>query len=346
LVNSNLFSISEPMKLILNVSILLTFFLTFFFLLNLKPNPVPVVKSRIRRLRESFFGQLGDDKTVQEKAKLVLELEQRQDEIYSQLKRGIRLNRKLEASLNNIIDKSWEEILVYLKVSSGHELASIQPAKTVAKKAEERKAEEVDVIDELETLEAEEVDTITEAEPIEEIEEVEAVEEIEEAEAVEELEEIEEIETIESAEPSKKTKKAEKTNIIDVALRAAMEPEEEPNRKGLIGRASKIRGKKSSASTASAGKGLLGKASKKSTAKKNTGKGLLANAGEIKKPKGKGLLAQADEHKQTARRGKGLLAYADEIGAVDNDEETPDINIDLDVVSPFSSMFSSLSKKE
>jgi hypothetical protein len=366
LVNSDLFLISEPMKLILNVSIFLTFFLTFFFLINLKPNPAAVVRSRITRLRESFFEQIGDDKSVQEKAKLVLELEQRQDEIYSQLKRGIRLNHRLEAALNGIIDKSWEEILIYLKVSSGHELAAIHPVKGIAKKAEaktEQKTEDVDVIDELETLESEEVDEITEAEPIEEIDEVESLEEVEEIEEIEEaepieeveaLEEIEEIEEIEEAEPIEevkaiksleppkkieKPKKAEKSNIIDVALRAAMEPE--PRRGGLFGRADKISKNKSSAP---AERGLLSKASKKA-AKKAAGSGLLARAGKLEKSasKGKGLLAQANKQ---ARRGKGLLAYADEMGAEDNNEEAPDLNIDVAVVSPFSSMFSTLSEKE
>jgi len=375
LVNSYLFSISEPMKLILNVSIFLTFFLTFFFLINLKPNPAAVVRSRIKRLRESFFEQIGDDKSVQEKAKLVLELEQRQDEIYSQLKRGIKLNRRLEAVLNSIIDKSWEEMLVYLKVSSGHELAVIHPVKGIAKKAEaktEQKTEEVDIIDEIETLEAEEVDTITEAEPLEEIDEVEAIEEaekieeieeIEEAEAIEEIEEIEEAQAIEEIEEIEKIEdaeeiealeeienikpiesedlpnKAEKPNIIDIALRAAMEPK--PRRGGLFRRASKISEKKFSVS---AGKGLLSRASKKAAKKAAAGKGLLARAAELEKPasKGKGLLAIANK---LAFKGKGLLAYASEIEIQDNNEEAPDLNIDVDIVSPFSAMFTSLSEK-
>jgi hypothetical protein len=377
LVNSYLFSISEPMKLILNVSIFLTFFLTFFFLINLKPNPVVVVKNRIRRLRESFFGQLDDTKDVQEKAKLVLELEQRKDEIYSQLKRGIRLNRRLEANINNIIDKSWEEILIYLKISSGHELAAIHLVKDVGKKTPTQKLmEEIDVIDEVESLEAEEVDTITEAEPIEEIGEVEAVETIEEVEAIEEveevsaveeieaLEEIEEIETIKAAEPHKKAKashaKPKKANAIDVAIDAALEP---ADTKGFLGRASKARagGKKTSA--AGANKGLLSKAEKKSATTKSAAakktasgkKGLLAAADKVGMPpakigmppaKGKGLLAHAHERKKPARRGKGLLAYADEVGYENENEEAQDLNIDVAVVSPFSSMFSSLKEEE
>ncbi|WP_461247443.1 hypothetical protein, partial [Treponema sp. R6D11] len=129
-------------------------------------------------------------------------------------------------------------------------------------------------------------------------------------------------------------------------LRAAMETDES-DRGGLLGRASRSGKKKS---TASADKGLLNKASKKSTTKKTSkSKGLLAQAKELEKPapKSKGLLAHADEHKKpTHHHGKGLLAYADEIGVEINEEETPDVHIDLDVVSPFSSMFSSLSKKE
>jgi hypothetical protein len=377
LVNSYLFSISEPMKLILNVSIFLTFFLTFFFLINLKPNPVIVVKNRIRRLRESFFGQLDNTKDVQEKAKLVLELEQRKDEIYSQLKRGIKLSRRLEANINNIIDKSWEEIIIYLKISSGHELAAIHLVKDVGKKtATQKLMEEVDVIDEAESLGAEEFDTITEAEPLEEIgeaeavesiepiEEFETIEEVKPIEEVEALEEIEEIETIKAAEPHKKAKTAAKTkksNVIDTAIDAALEPADS---KGLLGRASKAKaggGKKTSAGVAS-GKGLLSKASKKSTAKKTASgkKGLLASADKVGMPpakiampaatkpsaKGKGLLAHAHDHKKPARRSKGLLAYADEIGYENENEEAQDLNIDVAVVSPFSSMFSSLKKDE
>jgi len=117
-----------------------------------------------------------------------------------------------------------------------------------------------------------------------------------------------------------------------------MEPK--PRRGGLFGRANKISEKKSSASD---GKGLLGKASKKTAKKAAAGKGLLARAGKLEKPaKGKGLLAQANKQK---RRGKGLLAYADEIGAEDNNEEAQDLNINVAVVSPFSSMFSDLSEK-
>ena len=378
LINSYLFSISEPMKLILNVSIFLTFFLTFFFLINLKPNPVVVVKNRIIRLRESFFGQLDDTKTVQEKAKLVLELEQRKDEIYNQLKRGIKLNRRLEANINNIIDKSWEEIVIYLKISSGHELAAIHLVKDVGKeKSTKELMEEVDVIDDVGSLVAEEFDTITEAEPLEEIgeaeavepiepveefEKIEEVEPIEEAEAVDDieaLEEIEEIETIESAEPHKKTKAAAKTKkstVIDTAIDAALEPADS---KGLLKRASKAKaggGKKTAAGTGT-GKGLLNKAGKKTTAKKTTSgkKGLLATADKVAMPpakiampaaKGKGLLAHAHSHKKPARRGKGLLAYADEIGYENENEEAQDLNIDVAVVSPFSSMFSSLKKEE
>jgi len=369
LVNSYLFSLSEPMRLILNVSIFLTFFLTFFFLINLKPNPAAVVRSRIRRLRESFFEQLEDNKTVQEKAKLILELEQRRGEIYSQLKRGLGLKRRLEAHINSIISKSWDEMLVYLKVSSGHDFVAVQHGKKAEVK-KQKPAEEVDVIDEVEPLEAEVVDKITEAEPVEEIGEVEDVEEAkpaeefetieeaepaEEAEAVEEIEEIEEVESIEPIKEIKPQKKAKKTNIIDVALDAALETEESGG-KGLLGRASKA-GKKKSASSAGK-KSLLEKASKKSSSKSTKssksapkGKGLLAHAGELEKPvskKGKGgLLAHASELEKPVsnRPTKGLLSYANEIEVVNDDGEEVE-EIAIDVVSPFSSMFSSLKKDE
>jgi hypothetical protein len=379
LVNSYLFSISAPMKLILKVSIFLTFFLTFFFLINLKPNPAIVVRNRVRRLRDSLSEQLYANNSVQERARWILELEQRRDEIYLQLKRGIRLRHRLEANINSIIDKSWDEMLAVLKVNSGHEFTVVHSVKGAVQEAGKQKAvEEVEAIEEVETID--EVEEIEEAEPIEEAEAIDELEEIEEVEGIDELEEIEEVEAIDEIETIEeveaigeieeieefesedveaideveiteeartiKTETLEEhkeTNIIDIALRAAMEPVEHQYG-GLYWLASKFEKKKP------ASKGLLSLASKKVSAKAaHTGKGLLALAGRHKKSapvQGKGLLAQASEHEKRAlAEGKGLLAHASKI-EIKSDDEDQDIIANIDVVSPFSSMFSSLSEKE
>ncbi|WP_461256291.1 hypothetical protein [Treponema sp. R80B11-R83G3] len=369
LVNSSLFSISAPMKFILQVSIFLTFFLAFFFLLNLKPGHVTIVRNRITRLRESLFEQLYANKSVQERAKWILELEQRRDEIRSQLKSNLKFNKRSEENINSIIDKSLDEMLALLKVGSGQELAVVQqvkkePAAQEAKKSEKtdeieeigeaeeigeigeteeiekvgevEKAEGIGEVEELEEIreakeigEKEEVGEVEELEEIGEAQEIGKVEDIGEAEGIEEIGEVEELSEIEELGDAGEIKEvteaetigevetaaqAKEANIIDIALRVAMEPDDS-QRGGLFWLASKFAKKKPAAS---AYEGLLKLASKKAAKKAaSSGKGLLALASELEKPspvQGKGLLALASElEKPSPVQGKGLLALANEL---------------------------------
>ncbi|WP_461251487.1 hypothetical protein [Treponema sp. R8-4-B8] len=384
LVNSSLFSISAPMKFILQISIFLTFFLAFFFLLNLKPSHAAIVQNRITRLRESLFEQLYANKSATERAKWILELEQRRDEIRSQLKSNLKFNKRSEENINSIIDKSWDELLAVLKVGSGQELVVVQqvekkPAVQEAKESEKTDdIEEIGEVEELEDIEeikedgkVEGIEKIGEAEEVKEIgedkdvEELEEIKEIGEADEVDEIEKVGEIEEIEKAEEIKEVNKTEdieeigdieevgkiedinefeeigdvgeiegfkevaqaktinevetvaqakEANIIDIALRAAME-HDESQRGGLFWLASKFAKKKPAAF---AYEGLLKLASKKAAKKAaSSGKGLLAIADEFEKPspvQGKGLLAHASEiEKPTPVQGKGLLALASEI---------------------------------
>jgi hypothetical protein len=406
LVSTDLFSISEPMKLILKVSIFLTIFLVFFLLLNLKPTPVTIIKNRLRRLRESLFEQLEVDKSIQERVRWILELEQRRDEIKLQLKRNIRLKSHSEANINNIIDKSWDEMLAFRRIGSGQEFTVVQQVKkekteeikeTVEEKIEEVEAieeigeveaiEEIETIDEIEEtgeVEAiEEVETIDEIEEIGEVEEISEVESIEEVEVIDEFEEIGEIEEIDDVEEVeiiddlseieelgeveetiefREIDENKETNIIDIALRAAMETDDHRHG-GLFWLASKFIGSRTAFSAsrgllsleskkilnklASVSEGLLRLAIKKALKKPvSAGKGLLAHASEYEKPAPvlQGLLSLANKIalKKPAPAGKGLLAHASELENKTNINENQDLIADIDVVSPFSDMFSSL----
>jgi len=402
LVNTSLFSISAQMKFILQISIFLTFFLAFFFLLNLKPSHTAVVRNRITRLRDSLFEQLYANKSAQERTKWILELEQRRDEIRSHLKSNLKFKKHQEENINGIINKSWDELLAVLKVDSGQELTVVQKVKGESFVPEAEKSEKIDEMEEIgeveEIEEIEKIKDVSKAEEIGEVENIEEIEEIEEVDRIEKIEEIGKIEEISKAEEISEVEKigeieeieeadevevideteeiediedieevgeiedieelydieeigdiekiseieeigdfggieefvdvtenetidevetnaeAEEENIIDIAMRAAMEPDESRHR-GLFWLAGKFIRKKPAAT---AYEGLLKLAIKKA-AKKTTssGKGLLALAGEHKKRspvKGKGLLALADKHKKSASvKGKGLLARAGEI---------------------------------
>ena len=366
LINDSLFFISEPMKLILKLSMFLTFFLALFFLLNIKPNPVTLVRNRIKHLRDNLFEKLYVNKSGQERIRWILELEQRRDEIRKELKRKLKLRPRQEAVINGIIDKSWDELLSVLKSGSGQTAANIVTAEAkLPKQTEIDEIEPLEEIGEAEAIEeigeAEEIDEVEALEEIgetEEIDEVEALEEIgeaeeiEEAEALEEIDEVEEIgeaealeEIIEEAEALEEISDdiiAEEENIIDTALREALETDK--THKGLLQRASEFIAQK--------GKGLLALASRKVPAR---GQGLLKRASSVRPASSRGLLARGTLLQEASRQMAAEVRKANEAAIHSallsvheyneyfKNEDGGDLFDDFDIVSP-SSMFSSLKK--
>ena len=368
LINDLLFSISTPMKLILNIAIFLTFYLTLFFIINAKPNPVTVVRNRMRRLRESLLEQLYVDKTPEERVEWILELEQRRDGIHSQLKGSLRLKKQQEESINRIIDNLWDELLAILKVGSGivmplsfdsSAVRSDAGSVSTAGSADELEEiiEEVEEAEEIdETGEIEEANEAALADDIDEIEEIGEVDEIDETGSIEEVEEISEIEEIgEPTEVPDEISAETENNVIDIAMREAMEPPKSKN-KGLLGKASKVETKPKSSKSK---KGLLSVASKEAKIEMPAAmsrKGLLAIADGSRTTDVSadtqahaGLLASASKYADMdIRVSPGLLDFTTEIESareyLDDDNDMQDASLEVNVVSPFQSMFSSLEK--
>ena len=350
LINDSLFSISEPMKLILQLSIFLSFFLTLFFLFNIKPNPVTLVRSRIRHLRDSLFEKLYVNKSGQERLRWILELEQRRDEIRSELKRKLKLSARQETVIDGIIDKSWDELLAVLK-SGGNQIITAdridvpiiktkksEDAETLEEIDQAEALEEIDQVEELSEIleEAETVDEIEEldeVESLEELDDVEALEEVlDEAEVIDEADDLEELDIDDDHdEVLEEIEELEEENLIDTALKEVLETE--MHHKGLLKHASELKGHKEE--------------------KPSHRKGLLARSEPLHKitePHHKGLLARSETlHKiiEPHRRGRGLLALAciHEHNEHKMNEESDDPFDNFDIVSPFSSMFSSLNEK-
>ena len=321
LVNDSLFYISDSMKNILLLSMFLTFYLTLLFITNIRANPATIVRNRIKRLRENLFEQLYTNKNGQERAKWILELEQRREEIRAELKRNLRLSHRAEDIINGIIDRSWDELLAVIKAGGETRVIAPPPESSVAQAEAKEAADEIEEIEELGEAEEAAGDDET-AEYAEEIEEIEEVEEIEEAEEAEELEEITDDEEIEEAEVF----------------------EEEPAPVHVSG-------------------GLLSIASRISTIKETDDIEELEELDEPETlPPKRGLLFlsssinssdeedEPDDYPSPPR--KGLLTLASEIEfnreypAGDLEGNGEDLNAELDIVSPFSSMFMTLDSNE
>jgi len=147
IVNDDLFSISDSMKVILYLSMFFTFYLTLLFLLYHKPNSVTVVQNRITNLKEKLFEQLYVNKSSQDRAKWILELEQRREEIHDELKNNLKIPRGSEKTIDNIIDKSWDEMLAVMKAGSAN-MGKAGYVKKVEEVIETEEIEELEGVDE------------------------------------------------------------------------------------------------------------------------------------------------------------------------------------------------------
>jgi hypothetical protein len=363
IINDSIFSIPDSMRFIFKLSMFLTLFLTLYFLTNFKPHPVTLVQNRIKTLRTSLFEELYIKKTGQDRAKWILELEQRRDEIRFELKSRIKIRRSLEKKIDEIIDKAWDELLAVMK--SGYDIASLEEiVKTRTVKVEKPKAEGPKTVwDELKELEE-----IDEAEPVEEIEQAEPADEIDEIEEIEESDYVqEEVEALEDADEIEATltgtrkataeeeiKPFTEIQLSKGLLKAASEilskiKKEESkasvqaqgqNKKGLLKRAIEILNSKGTASAPARRRGLL-----------NLAIGFLNsldNKPKENKPKssGLGLLAIASFYKENMHESAAVaednLSVREVEDNPENDDNGQEMLFEMEVVSPFSSMLTSL----
>ncbi|MDR2542961.1 MAG: hypothetical protein LBC80_05885 [Treponema sp.] len=331
LINDYLFSIPASMKLLLNLSIFISFYLLLFFLSNLKANKLTVVRNRIKNLREKLFEQLYVNKSNRERAKWILELEQRRDEIKLDIKRNLKLKSHMEKNVDIIIDNSWDELLTVIKSGSSIDIPDSPIQHEALEVLEEVETlEEIEEIQEAEALE--EIEEIQEAEALEEIETLEEIEEIQEAEALEEAETLEKIEEIEEkVEGFEKTEALEEIDDIEILEESELisaieeikniddikvfegfylEPADEETQIGLLRRTEKKIGRTKKG-------GLLATACKYDPESESISKGLLASASEFD--------------------------FSSIYETVTREQEDQNIwDSKIDIVSPFSSMFESL----
>ncbi|MCL2478755.1 MAG: hypothetical protein FWF22_04595, partial [Treponema sp.] len=227
LINEDVFSFPMPMKIILLISFFLTVYLIFFLLLNLRQDSVTIVQNRLKQLQISLIEQFYERKAAMDWSRWGLELEQRREEIRSELKKGIKDKTKNGESKNDIdqlIDKSWDELLAVIggrretsideeklqlvlnRIMSAPQAEGNRPA-VPAPQAESKSneaelqpvddAEELEELEEVESDEAAPVEELTElesanAEPVETLTELESADaEPVEAETLEELQEVE-----------------------------------------------------------------------------------------------------------------------------------------------------------
>ncbi|MEW6565829.1 MAG: hypothetical protein AB1404_10055, partial [Spirochaetota bacterium] len=116
LLDDRLFVFPFAMKLILLASFFITSFLLVFLFFNLQQDTTTIVRERLKRLQLSLLEEYYDKKEAIDWNRWAREMEQRRETIRSELKRGLprKPRKKLEQDIDNLIDKSWDEIITIL----------------------------------------------------------------------------------------------------------------------------------------------------------------------------------------------------------------------------------------
>ncbi len=215
----SMFEIAPSMKIILMVSFFLTLFLVVFLILNLRQDPLLVASRRIKQFQIDFLQEYVDATESVNWDRWKRDLALKGPALKKEIKNGLgKINRSREKDIDELIDKSWDEIITVLGGKTGGELedksdlarieAMLQRVVesghlvvTGRAPAQVEEAEEVEAVEEAEEAAAAAAEEAEELEEVEEAEEVEAVEEAEEAaaaaaEEAEELEEVEEAEEV------------------------------------------------------------------------------------------------------------------------------------------------------
>lgn len=239
LYSSELFELTDELKLLIYISTFITIFLVIFLIFSFKRNPELVLQKRVKKLQLEIIEEYLEKNETLDFYEIVKKLKSRKADLSTDILKSLNVHsKKKQKKLDLILDQSWEEIFSALgnerKVNADNNSdkekstdgAVIQNTNSAVQDnslllAEIRKMldevlTEVSTAKRIKAAEAqkapvqapaasvEEIDDAEEldaAEPIEELDDAEPVEELDDAEPVEDAEEVEDVEALEDAEP-------------------------------------------------------------------------------------------------------------------------------------------------
>ena len=246
-----IFAMPYSVRILLLVCAFISLFLVVCLLVSLKHDDLVLIRSRIRRFQFAVVNEYLNDKMEIDWKATAKSIYDRKGEISDSIRRslGKRRLKKYSREIDELLEKSWNEIFNVLNVRSGAEIAasateklkntaelrqmleeilsntsikvhSIQAPLAHAEAAE--LAEPAELADEVEDAEAAEL-----AEPAEVADEVEEAEEAELAEPAEVTDEVEEAEVAELAEPAELADEVEEAEDSELAEPAELADEVE-----------------------------------------------------------------------------------------------------------------------
>ena len=107
-----LFEMTDLMKGLLLATFFFTVFLLMYLILNLRTDPLEVLRQRVKRFQIQLITELVESPGGADWGKWRGELEARRDEVTWQIRRGIgRVSRKQKPVIDEYMSKSWAEII-------------------------------------------------------------------------------------------------------------------------------------------------------------------------------------------------------------------------------------------
>jgi len=246
LVDEQLFSFPKSVRTLFLAVSFLTMFLVIFLLFNLKQDEMVIIRSRIRRFQVNLMEELMETDEEQQWEELRKNLTGKKREFNDRIKRGFgrRVKRKHSEAIDQLLDKSWEEILTAIgrkehtqkigteeirlmleQVLQNNAISLNLTNVTTGMQSQRPVAPDTTPPDAMEDLE--EVEELDEVESVEELDEVESVEELDEVESVEELDEVESVEELDEVESVEELDEVESVEELDTdPAYAPAEPDE------------------------------------------------------------------------------------------------------------------------
>jgi hypothetical protein len=124
LVDEGRFVFPQGMKYLLVAAIFLTLFLTIFLLFNLRQDSMTIVRNRLNRLQSDLIEEYD---THHNAADWSRDLEQRREEVRSEVKRGIKAKAGTRRDIDSLIDTSWNELLAIIRSRESDRPGTVQP---------------------------------------------------------------------------------------------------------------------------------------------------------------------------------------------------------------------------
>jgi hypothetical protein len=130
IVNEDVFIFPQSLKIILLASIFLTIYLAIFFSFNIRQDSMIVMQSRLIRLRTSLVEEFYEHKDNMDLSRWTWDIEQRREDIRTELKKKVQKGWRQysEDDIDELVDRTWDELLVLTSESpSMQKMACIPP---------------------------------------------------------------------------------------------------------------------------------------------------------------------------------------------------------------------------